>query len=98
MLVTYDLKTVKLCDFGLAKIFAKGDKSKNCEGEEEAKIIRMTSRTLKRQLTQNVGSGRYVAPENALSKNYDQRTDMLSFSILLWEILSHKAAYSQQFP
>ena len=98
VLVTYDLKTVKLCDFGLAKIFAKGDRSKNCEGEEEAKIIRMTSRTLKRQLTQNVGSGRYVAPENALSKNYDQRTDMFSFSILLWEILSHKAAYSQQFP
>jgi hypothetical protein len=33
-----------------------------------------------------------------LGKNYDQRTDMFSFSILLWEILSHKAAYSQQFP
>jgi serine/threonine protein kinase len=40
------------------------------------------------RLTGQAGSLPYMAPEVVLSKTYDSKCDVFSFSILLWEILS----------
>ena len=39
------------------------------------------------QLTGQTGSTRYMAPEVALGKPYNESVDVYSFNILLWEIL-----------
>jgi len=44
-------------------------------------------------LTPRTGSVPYMAPEVAECKPYDCKADVFSFSILLWEMLSLKAAY-----
>lgn len=44
-------------------------------------------------LTGRTGSIPYMAPEVALNKPYDNKCDVFSFAILLWEILAIKAAF-----
>jgi serine/threonine protein kinase len=45
-------------------------------------------------LTANVGSIPYMAPEVALGKPYNEKCDVFSFGILLYEIISLKAPFS----
>lgn len=40
------------------------------------------------QLTQQVGSRRYISPEVARSEAYNLKSDVYSFGFILWEILS----------
>uniref|UniRef100_A0A7S2RHH1 Protein kinase domain-containing protein n=1 Tax=Eucampia antarctica TaxID=49252 RepID=A0A7S2RHH1_9STRA len=68
---------VKLFDFGLCKELKKEDKMKDG-------LYKMTAQT---------GSLRYMSPEVAKGEHYDQRADVYSFGILLWEILSLKKAF-----
>ena len=63
---------VKLFDFGLAK-----------EIDQEKKLSDGTY-----NLTADTGSPRYMAPEVALGKTYNETADVYSFSILLYEILA----------
>ena len=46
-------------------------------------------------MTGKTGSLRYMAPEVAKCEPYDQRADVYSFGILLWEILSCRVAFEQ---
>ena len=39
-------------------------------------------------LSANTGSLRYMAPEVALGKPYNEKVDIFSFAILLWQMLS----------
>lgn len=70
-------------DFGLSKSLADHLKAKDDRG----KMVygyKLTART---------GSIPYMAPEVVEAKPYDTKCDVFSFSILLWEILSLKAAF-----
>lgn len=67
----YPSGDVKIFDFGLAKEF---DPTK----QDANGFYKMTGDT---------GSPRYMAPEVALEKPYDERVDVYSFCILLWQML-----------
>ena len=49
----------------------------------------------KRRPTGMVGTLRYMAPEVALCRHYDQRCDIYSLAIVLWELWSPKKPYSK---
>lgn len=40
------------------------------------------------KMTGGTGSLRYLAPENFLGKPYNEKTDIYSFSIIVWELLA----------
>lgn len=60
----------KIFDFGLAKELLESDKT-------EGGLYKMSGLT---------GSRRYMAPEVVLCKPYNEKADVFSFGILLWEI------------
>ncbi|KAH7438712.1 hypothetical protein KP509_04G028100 [Ceratopteris richardii] len=78
LLLTADQKTVKLVDFGLAR--------------EE---------TLTEMMTAETGTYRWMAPElystvtlrNGEKKHYNQKVDVYSFSIVLWELLTNRMPF-----
>ena len=70
---------VKVFDFGLARRL-DGGKDKNGE---------------KRRLTLQVGSLRYMSPECAKGEEYSFSTDVHSFAVLLWEVITLKTAFSK---
>lgn len=78
LLLTNDQKMVKLVDFGLAR--------------EE---------TLTEMMTAETGTYRWMAPElystvtlrNGEKKHYNQKVDVYSFSIVLWELLTNRMPF-----
>ena len=66
-------------DFGLAKSL-RDDRLSYCDYYK---------------LTANVGSIPYMAPEVALGKPYNEKCDVFSFGILLYEIISLKPPFSK---
>jgi serine/threonine protein kinase len=70
--------TVKLFDFGLAREMLPSDR-------HESGLFRLTAET---------GSPRYMDPNIALGKPYNERADVYSLCILLWEILSLETPFS----
>jgi len=70
---------VKLFDFGLAKELP-------CTGSDSENTLY--------KLSGQTGSLRYMAPEVALGKPYNQKVDVYSFSILLWEMLTLKIPFA----
>ena len=78
---------VKVLDFGLAKAFA----DEVPEGELSA------SPTLSRDATRAgviLGTAAYMSPEQAKGKTVDKRTDIFSFGIVLFEMLTGKRAFA----
>lgn len=45
------------------------------------------------QMTQMVGSPRYMAPEVALGQAYNESCDVYSFSLIVWQIMNLKKPY-----
>jgi serine/threonine protein kinase len=70
---------VKIFDFGLAKELDDSMKARGCDDFYE--------------LSGNTGSLRYMAPEVALSENYNLTADVYSFGLLLWQIASLNLPY-----
>mmetsp|Transcript_16408 Transcript_16408/g.35467 ORF Transcript_16408/g.35467 Transcript_16408/m.35467 type:complete len:803 (-) Transcript_16408:228-2636(-) len=68
--------TVKLIDFGLARIVENASVSNE--------IYEMSGET---------GSLRYMAPEVADCQRYNQKADVYSFGIILWELVAFKKPY-----
>lgn len=66
----------KLMDFGLAKLLEEEPRN----GDD--------SPTLSRAVTGVVGTAAYMSPEQALGQALDQRTDLFSFGIVLFEMLT----------
>ena len=66
----------KLMDFGLAKLLEEEPRN----GDD--------SRTLSRAVTGVVGTAAYMSPEQALGQALDQRSDLFSFGIVLFEMLT----------
>ena len=78
---------VKVLDFGLAKAFA----DEGPEGELSQ------SPTLSRDATRAgviLGTAAYMSPEQAKGKTVDKRSDIFSFGIVLYEMLTGKRAFA----
>jgi len=72
---------VKIFDFGLAKRLHPDDRLD----------------TGLYTLTGNTGSLRYMAPEVALGRPYDERVDAYSFGILFWQVCGSKCPFPRFF-
>lgn len=80
ILLSNDGRTAKLVDFGVARI---DDPACNGDGGD-------LERT---QFGQMVGTPRYMSPEQALSLPVDHRSDLFSLGIVLYEMVTGKAAF-----
>lgn len=70
--------TVKLLDFGLARILHNGNPKSN-------EVYSMSGET---------GSLRYMAPEVAKKEPYNHKADVYSFGVILWEMLAGKKSFT----
>ena len=73
---------VKLLDFGLAK------QSRGVVTEEETQRVPLT------QVGMIMGTPAYMSPEQAEGKPVDARSDIFSFGLVLYELLSGKRAFA----
>jgi serine/threonine protein kinase/tetratricopeptide (TPR) repeat protein len=73
---------VKVLDFGLAKVH-----------ETDAFDATITGAT---QMGTILGTAAYMSPEQAAGKLVDARSDVFSFGVLLYEMLSGKRAFSEE--
>jgi TolB-like protein/predicted Ser/Thr protein kinase len=71
---------VKLLDFGLAKLRAGGDGSDDTLSMTQAGTV--------------VGTAAYMSPEQAQAKPLDARSDIFSFGLVFYEMLSGQRAFS----
>ena len=79
--------TVKVLDFGLAKALETGVSTQELAN----------SPTLTLEATQEgvvLGTAAYMSPEQARGKAVDKRTDIWSFGLLLFEMLTDKGMYT----
>lgn len=80
ILLSSDGKTTKLLDFGVARI-----------GEvDAASAEQQLART---QAGQLIGTPRYMSPEQALGLPVDQRSDLFSLGVVLYEMVTGKVAF-----
>ncbi len=73
---------VKLLDFGLAKAFSA--KSASAGSIDDLLTLTMDST----QAGAILGTGPYLAPEQAMGKSVDQRADIWAFGVVLYELLA----------
>ena len=71
---------IKLFDFGLCSVVRTKNQSNGFNETYE--------------MTGNTGTLRYMAPEVALGKPYNQSVDVYSFGIILWQITKAKVPFS----
>jgi len=72
---------VKVLDFGLAKITARSS-GKEIDSEAGTKVFVQTEPGLV------MGTVSYMSPEQSMGKGTDQRTDIWSFGVLLYEMIA----------
>jgi Tol biopolymer transport system component len=78
--------TVKVLDFGLAKALGREAEA------ESAATATMTSPTLT-QAGVILGTASYMSPEQARGKPVDKRTDIWSYGVVLYEMLTGRSAF-----
>jgi serine/threonine-protein kinase len=80
ILLSVDGKTAKLLDFGVARI----------ADLDPAAANRQLAKTHAGQL---IGTPRYMSPEQALGLPVDQRSDLFSLGVVLYEMITGKVAF-----
>lgn len=80
ILLSNDGRTAKLVDFGVARI---DDPDPDANHDQLAQT----------QFGQMIGTPRYMSPEQALSLPVDHRSDLFSLGIVLYEMVTGKAAF-----
>ncbi len=78
--------TVKVLDFGLAKVFA--DEAPDTELSHSPTLIKGT------QAGMILGTAAYMSPEQAKGKVVDKRSDIWAFGCVLFEMLTGKQSFS----
>lgn len=74
-------RLVKVLDFGLAKLTAKGDGGGiDSEGATRAKVTTVPGMVF--------GTPQYMSPEQARGQKADLRSDIFSFGVMLYEMIS----------
>jgi serine/threonine protein kinase len=81
--------TLKLFDFGLCKALRPRDVLMPAASTNECPTYRLTGGT---------GSLRYMAPEVYLNAGYNEKADVYSFGILLWEMVSLQRPFEYHTP
>ncbi len=79
--------TVKILDFGLAKAAETG-------GSEAANSRSLTMEATREGIV--LGTAAYMSPEQARGQAVDKRTDIWSFGLLLFEMLTGKGMYADK--
>ncbi len=77
-------KVAKISDFGLSKFYTLKMVPSNDD------LVNMCNRENYVELTNNVGTERYMSPEILLSREYDNKADIYSCGILLYELFESK--------
>jgi len=81
--------TLKVLDFGLAKLFAAPD------GSEDATFVGEESVTGEGRI---LGTVYYMSPEQAEAKPLDQRSDIFSLGVVLYEMATGKRPFDGDTP
>ncbi len=77
---------VKILDFGLAKLL-----------EDEQKIFGLEDETIKQNATASgmiLGTVNYMSPEQAKGEKIDERTDIFSLGVVIYEMLSGRTPFA----
>jgi serine/threonine protein kinase len=78
---------VKLLDFGLAKVGAQASTKGGFRHDDDTETVTLT------QENTVLGTVHYMSPEQAQGKSVDARSDIFSFGVVLYEMLSARKAF-----
>ncbi len=94
---------VKVLDFGIAKLTGRGDTATQRHGDKTETVnaafprLRFTAAS-PTKTGGIIGTASYMSPEQARGKKIDARTDIFSFGIVFYEMLTGKRAFSGATP
>jgi eukaryotic-like serine/threonine-protein kinase len=83
---------VKVLDFGLAKLIARVDPEQNIDTQAATKVLVQTEPGIL------MGTVTYMSPEQARGKSLDARTDIFSFGVVIYELISGHAPFAGDTP
>ncbi|MDO8408524.1 MAG: protein kinase [Phenylobacterium sp.] len=81
IMLAADGRSIKILDFGIARV-------------AEASRDETDREHLKTQIGQVLGTPRYMSPEQALGQVVDGRSDLFSVGVVLYELVTGRAAFS----